>query len=93
MVQFYFEAKILGQDVPLAVISKYSPRNEALFQESFGTIWECQREGGYRVIPAKSIRACVAMVPDIDDPDRYVLVEKPGLEVAILGGVQEQLEE
>lgn len=41
------------------------------------------------VIDVKSIKAVVAMVPHqpfSDSPERYFLVEKPGLDIAFLSG-------
>ena len=47
------------------------------------------------VVDVKHISSVIAMVPhkpfDGDSIQRYFVVEKPGLEVACLGGVEEQV--
>lgn len=57
-----------------------------ILEESFNTVWLCAHEPGLHLaaIPAESILAVVAMVPEGDD--EYFLVEKPGLDVISLMG-------
>jgi hypothetical protein len=79
----------------LALVSLYSLPHEELLEYSHHTLLSCVYEGDARlqVIDIKSIMSVVAMVPHhpfLEDPlDRYFVVEKPGLDVACLGGIVE----
>jgi hypothetical protein len=59
---------------------------------SYNTLMSCTYRGDESliVVDAKAIIAVVAMVPHSpfpeDTTDRYFVVEKPGLDVAYLGG-------
>ncbi|KIM36421.1 hypothetical protein M413DRAFT_20524 [Hebeloma cylindrosporum] len=77
---------------PVAVVSLYGDPHPGLLSMSSKTYYSVQhlRETGICVIPAKSIQAVVAMVPDhqygkyIQDGthiDRWQVVEKPGLKL------------
>jgi hypothetical protein len=73
------------------LISLYTAPDVTLLARSHGTLW-CsgyQAESELRVIPAKSIISVVAMVPHKDDC--FFVVEKLGLEVAYMGGVEEDM--
>jgi hypothetical protein len=75
------------------MISLYSHPHRELYEFSFHTLLSCAPTGGIWVIDAKSILSVVAMVPHLPFPgdilERYFVVEKPGLDVACLGGVVE----
>jgi len=73
------------------LVSLYTAPDATLLARSHGTLWCCgyQAESELRVIPAKSIISVVAMVPLKDD--RFFVVEKLGLEVAYMGGVEEDM--
>ncbi|GJE92186.1 hypothetical protein PsYK624_083390 [Phanerochaete sordida] len=91
-VQYYFQKR----DSAYAMIKMYGPRDEALFQRSYETIWLCQRQQELAVIDVKSILSVVAMVPwlqadgqlgSYDGP--VFVVEKIGLDALPLNGVLE----
>ena len=84
----------MGHDVTLVLLSVYSPPDRVLYQKSHETLWSCRYQGsaGFKVLEAKSIRSVVAMVPlDDEDTGRYFVTEKLGLEVACMGGMEEEL--
>lgn len=68
-----------------------------LFEFSYHTLLSCTNAGDacLQVIDVKSILSVVAMVPHLpfpgDTSERYFVVEKPGLDVASLGGVAEDV--
>jgi hypothetical protein len=64
------------------------------------TLWSCENQGNSALtfINAKTIQAVVAMIPHRPiisgvqtDSDRFFLVEKPGLDVAIMAGFEEDV--
>lgn len=83
----------------MALVSFYSPPSLDLLEESRHTLISCTSLGdaGLKVIPVHSIIAVVAMVPHSpfgeEGDQRYFVVEKPGLDVADLGGVVEEIPE
>lgn len=51
-------------------------------------------DASLQVIDVKSIHAVVAMVPhQVNNEERFFVVEKPGLDVADLGGYEEEVQE
>ena len=70
----------------------YSNPNSILYKESLGTVVACRYTGDSSliVVDFTSILSVVAMVPrkftHLDDGDWRFVVEKPGLDVARLGG-------
>lgn len=95
-VQFYFQIQI-DQEKPqvLALVSLYGPRNEHLFSSSYQTIWLAQYLGigNLRVINVSTIQSVVAMVPlnPLQPSSFYFVVEKPGLEMLFLSGIEEEM--
>jgi hypothetical protein len=82
----------------LAMLSLYSPPHTGLLKQSYYTVWSCTHSGNRMVVDVKSIVSVVAMVPHQpfpEDPIKHVfVVEKPGLDVAWLGGyIEEVLDE
>jgi len=77
----------------------YSRPNPSLLRLSVNTLWSCEYEGdaALRFIDVKIIQSMVAMVPHtpaiegVDLGERFFLVEKPGFDVAIIAGIQENL--
>lgn len=86
------------------MISWYSPPDETLLRESWGTVWACHYQGlaATSVVRCKQIESVVAVIPM---PDTKVfgdgrppegplfVVEKMGLDVGCLGGIAELLTE
>ncbi|KAG1756115.1 hypothetical protein EDB19DRAFT_1624652, partial [Suillus lakei] len=84
----------------LAIVSLYSPPDRHLLEASQCMLWSVEYLGSaaLQVIPAKSILSVVAMIPhtpysDHTDEKHFFVVEKPGLDVADMGGYIEQLSE
>jgi hypothetical protein len=75
------------------------PHRELLHISS-NTLYSCEYKGdnALRFISAKTIQAVVAMVPhtpaigDQEPLERFFLVEKPGFDVAVMTGVEDELE-
>ena len=94
-------------DYYLAMVSMYSTPDAFLLQESSGTLWVCKYLGNtaLRVVDAKCIESVVAMVPWDDEDnedeedkqytegDEFFVVEKLGLEMASMAGVDEEADE
>ena len=98
-VYYYFRALIKETETALALVSLYSPPHRELLEYSYHTQMSCTYGGDthLRVVDIKSILSVIAMVPHLPFPgdslDRYFVVEKPGLDVAWLGGVVEAVTE
>ncbi|KAF8810988.1 hypothetical protein BYT27DRAFT_7253126 [Phlegmacium glaucopus] len=92
-VLYYFRTLIHGVEKVLAMVVFYSLPHRDLLDLSYNTLLSCTPEMGRRVIDVKSIRSVVAMIPHHpfpgDTQKRYFVVEKPGLDVAWLGGSTE----
>jgi hypothetical protein len=94
-VRFYFRITTgpQAQELTLACVSCYSSPHEGLLQASRGTLWSCIHPEVTKVIDVKSISAVVAMVLHQPFPgeERWFLVEKPGLDTLIIGGIDEEM--
>jgi hypothetical protein len=92
-VQYYFRTLVRGVEKVLAMVALYSPPHQDLLELSYHTLLSCTYEGSRKVIDVKSIISVVAMVPHTPFPGdaskQYFVVEKPGLDVARLGGSSE----
>ena len=81
------------------VVSDYSPPHRGLLELSYNTLLSCTYNGNnsVQVIDVESIKAVVAMVPhqpfEGEVAEQYFVVEKPGLDVAMLGGYVEAVRE
>jgi hypothetical protein len=77
------------------MVSRYSSPDQTLLKSSYNTLLSCTHLGqsGLIVVDVKHINSVIAMVPQRafggDSTQRYFVVEKPGLEVARLGGVEQ----
>jgi hypothetical protein len=75
------------------MVSFYSLPHRNLLDLSYNTLLSCTSENVLKVIDVKSIRSVVAMIihqPFPGDTEtQYFVVEKPGLDVAWLGGSTE----
>ncbi|KAF8809746.1 hypothetical protein BYT27DRAFT_7254467 [Phlegmacium glaucopus] len=100
-VLFYFQLPItLNEERKIetdALVSRYSPPHADILKKSYNTYWSCThgRIEDIEVISVKTILSVVSIIPHKlfqDDSDhRYFVVEKPGLEIACLGGVEENI--
>ncbi|OJT12468.1 hypothetical protein TRAPUB_10983 [Trametes pubescens] len=105
---FYFQYDIHDVVHTYAMVSEFSSPDPTIARETFGVLLACLHRGDLsrKIVDAKEIVSAVGMVPlpttaeeRARDPtgalyaERYFVVEKPGLEVAMLGGVEEEDEE
>jgi hypothetical protein len=91
-VRYFAEINFLEKRHFIALGSFFGPPDSHLLDVSLGTYWSMVhlRDGDVRVFDIKSISAGVMMGPDkqaemhfgVDNPDRYFMVEKPGLLLA-----------
>ena len=89
------------EQIALALISLYTRPDPTLIALSVNTLWSCEYEGDatLKFINVKTIQAVVSMIPHkpvIDGQqvgEQFFLVEKPGLDVAVMSGVQEEMPE
>ena len=88
-----------GRDTALALVSLYSAPDPRLLKASHNTLWSCEHQGdsALRFINAKAIQSVVAMIPHTPRIEaqqlqaQFFLVEKPGLDVAVIGGMIEAM--
>ena len=106
-VRYYMRVLIHSEIRYLAMVSKFSAPEPTLLELSSGTLWSATPGGdrGLCLVDVRDIQAVVAMVPHpapisgvphpgrLDLTGRFCVVEKPGLEVAVLGGVEEPVRE
>ncbi len=89
---------------PLAMAAFYGAPDECLYERSSKTYVSVPhlRDTGIRVIDIKKIESVVAMVPDHSyglthqdgtQDDRWFLMEKPGLKMSSMVGMDECLDE
>jgi hypothetical protein len=83
----------------VALVSLFSKPDPALLRLSVNTLWSCEYQGdsALKFVDVKCIQAVIAMVPHapvIDGREaceRFFLVEKPGLDVAVMAGAEEDV--
>jgi hypothetical protein len=94
-VYYYFCIMVGETEKTLAMVSLYSPPHTGLLKQSYYTVWSCTHSGDMMVVDVKSIVSVVAMVPHQPFPEDTIMrvfdVEKPGLDVAWLGGNAEEV--
>ena len=95
---FYLILRIQGERKYLAMVSLYGRPHADLHEQSSGALYACSLGGddGVAVIEVKTILSVVAVVPfpaHLGWQDRVFVVEKPGLDVAAIGGVAEAIDE
>ncbi|KAM5540305.1 hypothetical protein V8D89_006124 [Ganoderma adspersum] len=104
-VQYYMWLRVGEEIQALALVSYFGAPNQSLLDLSYGTMWSCSPGGdsALGIIDVRKIESVVAMIPhpkpimacpgDLDLSGMFCVVEKPGLEVAVLGGVEEDVED
>ena len=78
----------------LALVSVYSSPNLDVLKESHNTLWICTYQGdqALKVVEVKTITSVVSLPPLPGHPEgTFFVVEKPGLDVAHMGGQDEVL--
>ena len=90
---YYFQTVILGTTQTVAMVSKYSAPDINILEESFETLWVFKQQvnGELAMISVKDIVAVISILPLPGAPDgTWFLCEKPGLDVAHMGGGDEE---
>ena len=78
----------------LAFVSEYHSPDQEIFRKSRSTLWWYTSNPFLKVIHVKNIISVVAMIPrQIQGNTGLFLCEKPGLDVACMGGVIEVVQE
>jgi hypothetical protein len=93
-VQYYFQMVVNDEEKALALVSIYSPPDRDILKESYNTLWVCTYRGdqALKVVDVKSIMAVISLPPLPGGLDgTFFLTEKPGLDVAHMGGRDEVL--
>ncbi|KAJ7763531.1 hypothetical protein DFH07DRAFT_738770 [Mycena maculata] len=101
-VHFYLSFKVAGVGKPLAVVSLYGEHHHQLYIDSSKTYVTMQHLGNsaVQVIDIKSIQSVVMLAPDEQyardyhdgsEHNRYFLMEKPGLKLMKMLGVEQEL--
>jgi hypothetical protein len=100
-VFYFFQLNINNTETTLALVSVYSEPDIPHLKASNNTVWSCTYHGdaALAVIDVKTINAVVSMIPHVlphpSQPEvgRWFLMEMPGLDVAQMGGICEDLTE
>ncbi|CDO72198.1 hypothetical protein BN946_scf184970.g50 [Trametes cinnabarina] len=98
-VQYFFLMDVCGHTRALAMVAPFSSPDLAVLSESENTLWACTYPGldEREVVECSDIVSVVAMVPlpltpaerqhaSEENESRFFVVEKPGLDVAVLAG-------
>ena len=95
---FFIHLSPNGGDLALALVSVYTKPNPTILRKSHNMLWSCEYQGdsALRFVDVKTIQSVVAMIPHTPaiegrSSKRFFLVEKPGFDVAIMAGVEEDI--
>lgn len=101
IAEVYFFIHLCRQsgDLALALVSLYSRPDPTLLRVSVNTLWSCKYQGdsALRFIDVKCFQAVVVMIPHKpviegqEASERFFLVERPGLDVAMMSGTEEAM--
>jgi hypothetical protein len=97
-VYFFIHLRHEGDELGLALVSLYSKPDIELLRVSHDTLWSCEYHGdlALKFIDVRSIQSVVAMIPHSpaiggqEARDRFFMVEKPGFDVALFAGTEEE---
>jgi len=98
-VHFFIHISHNKENMCLVLVFLYSKPDEYLLNISANTLWSCkyQNDGALKFINVKTIQSIVAMIPHRPEilglplSERFFLVEKPGLDVAIMAGIKDDI--
>ena len=98
-VYFFIHIRHNGEELGLALVSLYSNPDIDLLCLSHDALWSCEYQGdsALKVIDVRIIKSVVAMIPHSpaiggqEARDRFFLVEKPGFDVALIAGTEEDI--
>ncbi len=90
-----------GDEKALALVLLFSNPDPTLLQLLVNTLWSCEYLGdsALKFIDIKCVHTIMAMVPHVlaigEQPvhERFFLVEKPGFDVAVISGIEEDASE
>ena len=96
-VHFFIHLCYDKEDKALMLVSLFSNPDPTLLQLSVNALWSCEYLGdsALKFIDVKCIRAIVTMVPHAPAigerlaRERFFLIEKPGFDVAVISGIEE----
>ena len=104
-MQYYFKLQLTTDALAhgLAMVSVYTPPDDALYAHSYETLWSCRHGGDatLRIIDIKTIQSVVAMIPHphVADPTlnetlkgRVFVGEKMGLDIMNMAGIGDDAE-
>lgn len=88
-VQFYFQATSTHT---AAVVSLFGLPDADMLHRSLGTVWVCGYHGNnaLQIVNVRDIVSVIGMVPFPDRPGYFFAVEKPGLDVLHMAGIDEE---
>ena len=88
----------VGDEFPLALVLLFSSPHANMLRVSSNTLCSCEYQGddALEFVDVKTIQAVVSMVPHTpavgpQATQHYFLVEKPGFDVALMAGIEEEL--
>lgn len=98
-VYFFIHLSCESGDIALALVSLYSRLDLTLLRVSVNMLWSCEYQGNsaLKFIDVKCIQAVIAMIPHKlvierqEASECFFLVEKPGLDVAMMSGMEEAM--
>ena len=98
-IYFFIHLRHDGNELALALVSLYSNPDVDVLRLSHDTLWSCEYHGdsALKFIDVGVIKSVVAMVPHSpvingqEACDRFFLVEKPGFDVALIAGTEENM--
>jgi hypothetical protein len=98
-VYFFIHIRHDGEELGLALVSLYSRPDIDLLRVSHDTLWSCEHQGdsALHFIDVRIIQSVVAMIPHSpvirgqEASDRFFLVEKPGFDVALIAGTEDDI--
>lgn len=100
-VIFYIALSQEEGDIGLALVSLFSKPDPALLRVSVNTLWSCEYLGdtALEFVNVKTVKSVVSMIPHSPtiqgavSSERFFLVEKPGLDVALVAGIEDDSQE
>jgi len=97
-VYFFIHLSPNGGDLALVLVSVYTKPDPTILHKSHNMLWSCEYQGDsvLRFVDVKTIQSVVAMIPHTlviegRSSKHFFLVEKPGFNVAIMAGVEEDI--
>lgn len=98
-VYFFIHLQHEGDEVGLTLVSLYLLLQRDLLCISHGTLWSCEHQGdlALRFVDIRAIKSVVEIIPHLpvirgqEVREHFFLVEKPGFDVALIAGTEEDI--